>query len=244
MNLMGASFPKTRDRLPSQPGTGKSGTSRLQTVLLICGILAPLIYVAANTICAMVYKGYSIAGQTVSELSAIGAPTRTLWVVIVSIYNVLMIAFAFGIWLSANQNKLRRKVAVLLLIATAAGFFWPPMHQREVLAAGGSSLTDTLHIVFTVVTVPLMILQILFGALAFGKGFRMYSIISLIILIIAGIITGIEGSKIAKDLPTPWIGIWERINIGAYMLWIIVFATKVLKNQSREQKSEYNFRKR
>jgi hypothetical protein len=26
------------------------------------------------------------------------------------------------------------------------GFFWPPMHQREVLAAGGGTRTDTMHI--------------------------------------------------------------------------------------------------
>src|SRR5215471_11886591 len=33
---------------------------------------------------------------------------------------------------------------------------WPPMHQRAVLAAGGGTLTDTMHVVWALVTVLLM----------------------------------------------------------------------------------------
>ena len=52
----------------------------LHKPLLVSGILASLIYVVANIACAMRYEGYSSVSQTVSELSAIGAPTRTLWI--------------------------------------------------------------------------------------------------------------------------------------------------------------------
>jgi len=107
--------------------------------------------------------------------------------------------------------------------------FWPPMHQREVLAAGGGSLTDTMHIVFTIVTVPLMMLIIAFGAAALGKRFRLYSIITLTVLIFAGVLTGLESPNISKVLPTPLIGVWERINIGVYMLWVAVFAVSLLR---------------
>jgi len=44
-------------------------------ILLVCGILASLLYVAMNVIGAMMYDGYSSVSQTVSELSAIGAPS-------------------------------------------------------------------------------------------------------------------------------------------------------------------------
>ena len=46
------------------------------------------------------------------------------------------------------------------------------MHQREVLAAGGGTLSDTMHVVLGGVTVFLMFLAIGFGATAFGKRFR------------------------------------------------------------------------
>ena len=48
--------------------------------LLLCGIFSSLIYAGMNILCGMRYDGYSFTSQTVSELSAIDAPTRPLWV--------------------------------------------------------------------------------------------------------------------------------------------------------------------
>jgi hypothetical protein len=38
---------------------------------------------------------------------------------------------------------------------------------------------------------------------------------------IFGILIGTEAPGISKNLPPPRIGIWERINIGACMRWVI-----------------------
>jgi len=199
--------------------------------LLVCGIVSSILYLVANIITAMLYEGYDVASQTVSELSAIDAPTRTLWVGLMIPYSLLVIAFGTGVWQSAAGNRSLRVAGALFIADAVIGFFWPPMHQREVLAAGGGTLTDTLHIVFTMITVPLMILAIVFGAMASGKHFRIYSIATLVILMIAGILTGIDGPKISADLPTPLIGIWERINIGIYMLWVAVFAIALIRKE-------------
>src|SRR5690606_38411907 len=56
-----------------------SGTT-LRQVLLACGVLSSLLYVAMNVFIPMRWDAYSLTSQTVSELSAIGAPTRSLWV--------------------------------------------------------------------------------------------------------------------------------------------------------------------
>ena len=32
------------------------------------------------------------------------------------------------------------------------------------------------------------------------------------------------GGRIAANLPTPWIGVWERINLGVFLLWVVVLA--------------------
>ena len=199
--------------------------------LLICGILSSILYVVANIITALLYENYDVASQTVSELSAIDAPTRTLWVSLMIPYSLLVIVFGIGVWRSIPENHNLRVAGALFIADAVIGFFWPPMHRREVLAAGGGSLTDTLHIVFTIATVPLMILAIAFGAAALGKRFRIYSIITLVILAIAGVLTGIDGPEIAADLPTPRIGIWERINIGVYMLWVAVLAIVLLRKE-------------
>jgi hypothetical protein len=91
------------------------------------------------------------------------------------------------------------------------------------------TLTDTMHIVMAMVTVLLMLLAIGFGAAAFGKRFRLYSIATMVILVAFGALTGLDGPRIAGNLPTPWVGVWERINIGAYLLWVVVLAMTLLR---------------
>jgi len=62
------------------------------------------------------------------------------------------------------------------------GLAWPfaPMHLREVLVRDGGTLTDTMHIVLGIVSVLLMLIVIGFGAVAFGKRFRLYSIATMV----------------------------------------------------------------
>ena len=197
----------------------------LRKSLLVCGILSSLLYIGMNIFIPMQFEGYDSASQTVSELSAIGAPTRQLWVSLGIVYTLLATAFGWGVLQSANQNRRLRLVGGLLIAYGFLGLFWPPMHMRGT----EKSLTDTMHIIFAVVTVILMMLIIGFGASSLGKRFRLYSIATMLVLIVFGILTGLDGPRVAANLPTPWAGVWERINIGVFLLWIIVLAIVLLR---------------
>jgi hypothetical protein len=168
--------------------------------------------------------GYSSASQTVSELSAIDAPTRSLWVSLGLVWGVLYAAFGWGVWKAAGENRRLRVAGGLIAAAAVFGLFWPPMHQREVLAAGGGTLTDTLHIAWTAVNGVLTLLAMGFGAAALGMRFRLYSITTMVILLAAGLLTSRDAPGVSANLPTPWIGVWERINIGVWLLWVVVLA--------------------
>jgi hypothetical protein len=111
------------------------------------------------------------------------------------------------------------------------------MHLRETLAAGGATISDTLHIVWTAIEVPLMILAMAFGAACFGKQFRDYSIASIVCMVTFGVLTGTQSGNIDLNLPTPWIGVWERLSIGAFLLWTVVVATRLLRARRRRQSS-------
>src|SRR3954463_12223357 len=115
-----------------------------RTILLVCGIVSSLLYIAMNVLVPMQWQGYSSASQTVSELSAIGAPTRPIWVPLGFLYAVLVTAFGYGVWESAGSNRSLRMVGGLLCAYGIVSAFWPPMHLREALAAGGRTLTDTM----------------------------------------------------------------------------------------------------
>jgi hypothetical protein len=203
----------------------------VRLALLFCGILSSLLYLAMNIVFPLRLEGYNVVDQTVSELSAIGTSTRPLWVLLGAVYSILAVAFGLGVWESAGRNRRLRVVGALLAISAIIGAFWPPMHQREVLAAGEGTLTDILHIVFTAVTVPLVMVAIGFAATAFGKGFRLYSIASIVIMIGFGVLTGLASPDMEANLPTPWMGVWERIGIGAQMLWIAVLAIILLRSE-------------
>jgi hypothetical protein len=103
---------------------------------------------------------------------------------------------------------------------------WPmaPMHLRETLAAGGGTFSDTLHLALGAITVALMLTAMALGATAFGRFFRIYSIASLAVMTMFGILTSVDAPALSQDLPTPWIGVWERINIGGFLVWIVVLA--------------------
>jgi hypothetical protein len=218
----------------SLAGTGAS-VDWWREAWLACGILAAVLYIAMTLFVGVLWEGYRVADQTISELSAIGAPTRPLWMVLGTIYGVLMIAFGWGVWRSSGRNRALRVVGALLITQAVFGLFWPPMHRRAVLAAGGGTLTDTLHIVWTIVTSVFFMFALGFGAAAFGKRFRLYSLATMGIVFGAGAWTGTFASAIQANLPTPWAGLWERVNTTAFMLWVAVLATALLRGSNQRE---------
>jgi hypothetical protein len=205
-----------------------------QRALLACGVASALLY--SLMIWGIRYEGYSPIAQVPSELTAIGAPTRALWARLGWLYTMLVAAFGFGVWKSAGDHRAVRIVGGLILAHASLGLLWPfaAMHQREVLAAGGGTMSDTVHQILAAATVFLMFIAIGFGATAFGKPFRLYSIVTIAVLLGFGGLTFLEAPRLEMNLPTPWIGLWERITISVFLLWVVVLAT-VLWRRVRTQ---------
>lgn len=203
----------------------------MRKILLCCGLVAALLYIGMITLIS--YEGYNPISQVPSELTAIGAPTRELWAWLGWVYMGLTLAFGWGVWKSAGTNRPLRIVGALLLVSGLLGFLWPfaPMHQREVLAAGGGTFGDNLHRILGIATVLLFVSTVGFGAAAFGRGFRFYSIATMVIALVFGMLTGVQSPRLEANLPTPYIGLWERISIAAYMIWLIALAVMLLRRQ-------------
>jgi hypothetical membrane protein len=201
-------------------------------ILLVCGILASLLYVGTDILSAMRWEGYSYTSQTVSELRAIGAPTRKLLIPVLIIYSVLEIAFGSGVRRAAGRMRALRIAGVLLIglgvIDLVAPFF--PMHLRGTEL----TLTDTLHKALTVVTVLLILLIIGFGAGADGNSFRLYSYVTILVLLVCGLWSFSDAPRVEANLPTPWVGVKERINIYGYMLWMALLAVVLLRAENMD----------
>lgn len=206
-------------------------------LLLSCGILSSLLYIAMNVFIPSQFAGYDIGSQTISELSALAAPTRGVWLVWATIYVVLLGFFGWGILKTAGGNWLLHIVAYLVLIYTAINLYWPPMHLRGAEA----SLSDKLHIVWALVTIVLMMLIMGFAMVAMDRVFRWYTIATFLVFLVFGMLTFTEAPGIARNLPTPYIGWWERVNVGAFMIWMIVFSFVLLKQAVAKSRAEKPF---
>jgi len=196
--------------------------------LLNCGIFSSLWYIVINIAVPFFYTGYSVVTFTVSELSAIGAPTRILWVLLCILYSLSFAAFGWGVYLSNKNHSRLRVVGILIIIYSMFGLYWPPMNMR----GHEPELTDMLHIIWAAITNIFMWLFMGFGAAALNNRFRIFTIISIVMHIVFGLLTSLEAPNIATNEPTLLIGFWERINISIFMIWVIVFAVELLKNKS------------
>lgn len=216
----------------------RNPTTAIQNGLLICGLLSSLWYAVINIYVPTQYEGYIISTFTVSELSAIGAPTRILWVLLGLIYPLLFAAFGWGVLKAAGQSRHLRIVGGLIIAYCVLNFYWPPMHMR----GAEFTLTDTMHIAWGVATNIFMWLFMGFGAAALNKRFRIYTVASIALHIVFGVLTVLEAPNIADNEPTPTIGIWERINIGIFMLWVIVFSLELLRREKSKIDRGVNIR--
>jgi len=88
--------------------------------------------------------------------------------------------------------------------------------------------------------VLLMFLTIGFGAASFGKGFRFYSLVTILVFIVFGILTFVEAPNVNKNGPTRYIGLWERINIAVFMVWLIIFSINLLRLERKPSLSILN----
>ena len=107
-----------------------------------------------------------------------------------------------------------------------AGLFLFPMDLRGTVA----SQRDTVHIAATFVMSIFIVAAMAFGAFARGMRFRLYSFATIAMVVVFGALAGF----LARPMPgpTPGLGLAERVNIYATMLWIATLAASLWRPQS------------
>lgn len=208
-------------------------TGLTERLLLVCGILGALAYALAHDLlAALLYAGYSPFSQAVSELSSLGAPTRPYVLAVGLISDALIVAFGVGVWLSTHTKRSLRVTGGLLVAYGAMGPLWLPfpMTARGQIEVT-SSLEDIGHLVLSAVTVVLIVSTVAFGAAAFGMWFRFYSLVTVAVALVFGAWTGTFVPLLEAGEPTPWMGVIERVGIGAFLLWVIVLAVSLLRQE-------------
>jgi hypothetical membrane protein len=205
-------------------------------VLLLCGVASPLLYAAADAIAGLRSGGYSFRDQTISELGAVGAPSRPLFsILLVGVY-LLLLAFGLGVRQSAGDDRRLRVAGALLvalgLLALTVGQFVPMRLRGQ-----AQGLTGTLHLVEGAVAMLMVVTAMGFAAAALGPRFRWYTLASVAVMLAFGAWSGAEAPRIEAGLATPWVGVKERIFWYAYQAWFMGLAFALLRRPAGERSS-------
>jgi hypothetical protein len=172
-------------------------------VLLVCGALASLVYVAADVLAAIRYPEYhSFTSRAISELMASGAPTEGLVDPLFLLYGPLMMAFGVGVWISGPAKRARITGGLLFAFA-AIGLLGPTVFEMNVRGAGGDPTADVLHIAITSVLVLFIFAAVALGASMRGRWFRLYSFATLLIMFVFGALTSFAMGDVGSGEPTP-----------------------------------------
>ena len=198
---------------------------RHHRLLLTCGVLAGVGYVATDVVASILHPGYSIRDQAVSELFAIGAPTSRLVVPLFTLCSVLLLAFALGVWRAAGARRLVRAMAVMFAGSALVGLaLWNlfPMHMR----GAERSFTDTMHLVLA--TNPFVLASLVLAIAAFRGPFRRYSAATAVLMLVPAVAAFSQARALDLNQPTPWLGAAERLAQYGYEAWQVVLAFVLL----------------
>jgi len=204
-------------------------------ILSVCGTLAPILYVATVALGGAIRPGYSHIAQAVSELIETGAPNKALLDALFIIYNLMVGLFGFRIlfWTSHESRQMNRFAAWTLIVTAFLGLLMPlsfPMDPRGTPA----TFAGIMHLVLAGLTSLGTMLAILFMGLWLRKqpdleNYALYSFISLAIVFVSGGIAAASAAQVS-----PFMGLFERITIGAFLQWLFVLALKTLQTEDQE----------
>jgi hypothetical protein len=210
----------------------------VRKILLICGIASSVLYVASDILISWWDPNYSYRDQSFSELLAPGSPTRPLVLVLLAMpYGVLVTAFGVGVWASASRRGAGRITGAMLVgyaVTGAVTGVFLSAATRETLEAGEETWRNNLHIPGTAVSVLCILLAMGFGSTLLGRRFRYYSYATILAILVFGVWAGLQAGRVEANQPTPWLGIVERGNVYAIMLWVAVLAIGLFRAQKSE----------
>lgn len=203
----------------------------LKNKFYIFGILAAITYIGAVVLGGILWPTYSHVAQAISELTFRYAPNLTLMRSLFGLYNVLLLIFSTGLFFRATAKPLKTS-AIFLLVCAFSGammLFFPqdPLHTTP-------TTSGLVHLIFAGVASLTTLFAVSFAAAGEWRENRRIGIFSWTvfgIIMLSGPVTAMAPTKLPQ-----YFGIVERVTIGAFIIWLLVYSLcnrkKVLKKVS------------
>ena len=192
------------------------------TLLLIAAALGAILFIGTDLVVGSLTRGYSFVFQSISQLSAEGAPMRSIVVPLLIASNVCVIAVGVGVWGLAGQNTAMRITGGLLVgngfLGAVAAFF----PTRLGVTPGRSSLT----VILGAAAVICLALAIASGGIAFQNWFRFVSIAIVLMFAVLTVVGFMQ--------TTPHVGLQERVLSYVFLLWVVMLGIALVSSGGRQ----------
>ena len=199
-------------------------------IISLFGIIAPIIFVITVVVGGLITPGYSHLSQSISELVMSGAQNKLYLDISFSINYVCSCIFGFGLFVifqskASPLNSSTGLIGFTILGIIAILSFLSSNFFTMNLPGTPATTSGTIHLILVGLESLGSMVAILLVGLWFKKvglsGYSVYSIITLIIVFIAGIMTVVGTTQ-----DSSYVGLFERLTIGAFVLWSFVIALK------------------
>jgi hypothetical protein len=199
---------------------------------LLCygGIFGPIVFLLNDVIGSIITKNYSPIINAVSELTQAGSENVIL---LSSLFIIAALSIMFfGIGISTHYNFQHSKllffggifIMILGIFSALSGSIFPmdPF-------GGEASFAGNMHIILTGLNIIMVVLAVPMIGIGLyrekqWKSFRLYSMITVFIMVIFGASTSI---LLMNEIEM--LGLFERITIYSYQLWIFILGCLFIK---------------
>ena len=204
---------------------------RWVTFALAQGVIAPVLFALIAIVGGLMRPGYSHVTQAISELTEASATNKFPLDLSLLAMEVLTIMFGLGFfWVArALDLRLRLSAALLVIIGVLGLFFYRyPMDP----IGGGMTPEGRKHLIIVTLSALAAIASVFLSAQGWfrvkdGRGMALMSYMVLAIMVISGVVSAMAGIW-----QWPGIGVWQRINTGAFSVWGIATAVWLLRTGS------------
>ena len=208
-------------------------------ILYYGGILGPIVFLLNDIIGSIITQGYNPIINAVSELTQAGSEYICLLGSLFFISAIMLSVFGIGVvthYMCRNSELLLLGgifIIFLGLFSALSGTIFPmdPFNAETTFAGRMHIILTGLNIILIVLAIPMI--GIGFYRTHQWKSFRLYSIISVLIMLVFGASTAVLMTNDIKLL-----GLFERITIYSYQLWIFVLANKLITDKGFEKRIE------
>ena len=200
----------------------------------LCGIIALLSYTSMVVFSPLAYPGYNWLTMTVSDLSAVGAPSQALAERLNALFGPCSVVSIMAVCAGSYGCRSRLLKAGIRFFAamewvTVAGYRMFPLAQGQPM----SDFQNVMHIIVTVLVVLFSIISLVLIAIGGRKetmtSLSMWAIASLAAMMIGAIGTGI--------LPKSVFGLFERFSTFSAVIFNAVLGWYLFKEAFPGQKA-------